>query len=468
MRKDLQLQDDNYSSSSSTTTDESDDHSVDLLPSTSMRKQHDAALTPSPKKRPRGFACNEEAPTTPATQTLNDLTFIDGQHGVADLHFNVLHRSSQPTDKTDYEHIRHETSAKQRKMKERGSKSKLCSNAGSSNKKTEKRNHAALLEDARDNKSTLKKSTQNDNWIAAPNPWGDHQCDGDFVLLSPRDYQKAQTIHGRMAKRFTMNPFESEASPYYQSHTPPSDGHSVVVLMRDRLSLRSWGFSFCLHENGGACLIDDIEPMSPAQSAVQLGFETARKQHFCGIERNDMILCVNGRKVGGMSLLDLEIELNTCGNQVILILSKYRQVKISHERCSESKDRSDHMKGDVEDVEEDDNDDTEWDLVHIFSVEELKSSSPKLCMTEGCPLVACSTYVSSVGREVWHSCLDCQEKDYCGWPDQIKEFPIKFMSSDHRSIIREKCSRQCAPQMPMLPLRLDSNESHQEKEGSCS
>jgi len=73
-----------------------------------------------------------------------------------------------------------------------------------------------------------------------------------------------------MPKRFVANPFE-EGSPYHDTHKSPSrGGYSVLRLMRDRTSLRPWGFTVRLHEFGGACLVDSIEPSSPAESAVSV------------------------------------------------------------------------------------------------------------------------------------------------------------------------------------------------------
>lgn len=105
-------------------------------------------------------------------------------------------------------------------------------------------------------------------WVPCPNPWGDRtHCDGDFVLFSPEDYACAFEIYGSNPKRFTMYPFRGDC--YQQTHVSQKEGGlSVIQLTRDRLALRSWGFRFCFHDFGGACLITEVEPMSPADSAV--------------------------------------------------------------------------------------------------------------------------------------------------------------------------------------------------------
>jgi len=106
-------------------------------------------------------------------------------------------------------------------------------------------------------------------WTPCPNPWGDRShTDGDFVLVSPSDYARALEYQGPRPLRFTMNPFEFETSPYYQTHKSSLEGCSVLQLKRDCLALRSWGFTFSYHDFGGACLVTEVEPLSPAEGAV--------------------------------------------------------------------------------------------------------------------------------------------------------------------------------------------------------
>jgi len=114
-------------------------------------------------------------------------------------------------------------------------------------------------------------------WMPCPNPWGKigHEED-DVVIMSPFESESTSDIlsvfhqgpNRSMPKRFVANPFE-EGSPYHDTHTSPTrGGYSVLRLTRDRMSLRPWGFTVRLHEFGGACLVDSIEPSSPAESAV--------------------------------------------------------------------------------------------------------------------------------------------------------------------------------------------------------
>jgi hypothetical protein len=58
-------------------------------------------------------------------------------------------------------------------------------------------------------------------------------------------------------------------SPYLDSHrSPEGGGYSVLRLTRDRAALVPWGFTVRNHEFGGACLVNSVEPLSPAENAV--------------------------------------------------------------------------------------------------------------------------------------------------------------------------------------------------------
>lgn len=105
-------------------------------------------------------------------------------------------------------------------------------------------------------------------WVSCPNPWGNFDyTDGDFVLMSPACYDLAFTYRKSSPHRFVSNPFEY-GSEYFQTHISPQERCRVLQLTRDRLALRSWGFEFCYHDFGGACLVTNIEPLSPAEAAV--------------------------------------------------------------------------------------------------------------------------------------------------------------------------------------------------------
>ncbi len=108
------------------------------------------------------------------------------------------------------------------------------------------------------------------SWVQCPNPWGDRaHNDGDFVLMSPECYQLAYETQGSNPKRFISDPFGHRKSQYFKTHKSPNDGYRVLKLTRDKLALRSWGFEFSYHDFGGACLVTEVEPFSPAEAAVR-------------------------------------------------------------------------------------------------------------------------------------------------------------------------------------------------------
>ena len=131
-----------------------------------------------------------------------------------------------------------------------------------------------IAEADRNNEIPAPRGTK---WLSCPNPWGKigHE-EGDFVVISPFQSESTadmvsifhQCSNGNIPKRFVANPLK-EGSQYHDTHRSPArKGYSVLRLTRDRMGLRPWGFTVRLHEFGGACLVDSIEPLSPAEAAV--------------------------------------------------------------------------------------------------------------------------------------------------------------------------------------------------------
>ncbi|KAL7539465.1 hypothetical protein ACHAXR_010606 [Thalassiosira sp. AJA248-18] len=208
-------------------------------------------------------------------------------------------------------------------------------------------------------------------WLPCPNPWGKigHE-DGDFVIISPFQSETESDIlsifhqdccndssrssngggsgGGGIPKRFVANPFE-EGSPYHATHKSPArgDGYCVLRLRRDRVGLRPWGFTVRLHEFGCACLVDGIEPLSPAEAAMAMcaqksfsSFQTRSKKYgtcklqedisgwsnetsSSGLQLHDMIICINGKSIGSMTMPELQIELDVCGPELMLVVSRF-------------------------------------------------------------------------------------------------------------------------------------------------
>jgi hypothetical protein len=90
--------------------------------------------------------------------------------------------------------------------------------------------------------------------------------DNDVILFSAlRRLGHHEAIFS--SERFELDPLSS-AGRYRKTHSAPEDGYQAIVLSRDPLALRPWGFSCQRHEFGGACLVSSVDPLSPADAAV--------------------------------------------------------------------------------------------------------------------------------------------------------------------------------------------------------
>lgn len=59
----------------------------------------------------------------------------------------------------------------------------------------------------------------------------------------------------------------------------------------------------------------------------------------------------------------------------------------------------------------------EWAVEHIYSIVEIDDPKPVMCKSKKCKLVACAQWKSDAD-ERWDTCLDCQKKDFNGWPGE--------------------------------------------------
>jgi len=106
--------------------------------------------------------------------------------------------------------------------------------------------------------------------------------------------------------------------------------------------------------------------------------------------------------------------------------------------------------------EGDDSDDVEevdlWDLKMVLTASQFRKAGTVRCATTTCDRVACCIWFSSANpKEPWYSCLDCQAKDFGGWPESPDELPIKVLGDDLCEAILEKCTKEANPEMPDLP-----------------
>ena len=155
-------------------------------------------------------------------------------------------------------------------------------------------------------------------WKKSTNPWGmsEHR-EGDVVLALPIDGFTSHEV-AFSGKRFVEKPFTPD-SPYKDTHVSPEQGVQLLQLTRDPLGLTPWGFTFASHVFGGACLVTSVDSLSPASTAIIHGSTTNSALHV-----HDMVLSVNGRNIGGMTELGLEVELEISGPIVQVAVSRYR------------------------------------------------------------------------------------------------------------------------------------------------
>ena len=91
-----------------------------------------------------------------------------------------------------------------------------------------------------------------------------------------------------------------------------------------------------------------------------------------------------------------------------------------------------------------------WDLKIVLGTVQIRQAQ-KQCQTPGCDLLACTVWESNRSpKEPWFSCLDCQEKDFGGWPEKREEIPIDALRRELRKTMIEKCSRCPNPRMPNM------------------
>eukprot|EP00536_Pseudo-nitzschia_multiseries_P009824 jgi/Psemu1/325786/estExt_fgenesh1_pg.C_2860001 len=89
-----------------------------------------------------------------------------------------------------------------------------------------------------------------------------------------------------------------------------------------------------------------------------------------------------------------------------------------------------------------------FELSNIIPLEKLLGS-PVKCHDEACNLPAFSIYTSSTDPKKWYYCIDCQERDFGGWPSS-KELPCDYLEPEHLETIAAKCSKKRNPAMPIF------------------
>jgi hypothetical protein len=89
-----------------------------------------------------------------------------------------------------------------------------------------------------------------------------------------------------------------------------------------------------------------------------------------------------------------------------------------------------------------------YELSEIVSLKMLLGS-PIKCSDEDCNLPACSVWTSTNDKKKWYYCIDCQERDFGGWPTS-KELPCDYIQPEHLRTMASMCSAKKKPKIPKL------------------
>lgn len=113
------------------------------------------------------------------------------------------------------------------------------------------------------------------SWETCGNVWGaSGYTENDIVLFDLHKTLHHETIF--TCERYAWSPFTSYTE-YRESHWMPETGFQAIVLRRDALSIRPWGFT-CARHAGGACLVTSVDPLSPAEAAVSRNLDHSSKR----------------------------------------------------------------------------------------------------------------------------------------------------------------------------------------------
>jgi len=86
-----------------------------------------------------------------------------------------------------------------------------------------------------------------------------------------------------------------------------------------------------------------------------------------------------------------------------------------------------------------------WNLRVVFPIVEINDPHGQQCETTGCQLAACCAWSGSNDPSMpWFCCLDCQEKDFKGWPAK-KDIPLRRMSNELRNAMIQRVRRGLFP-----------------------
>ena len=88
-----------------------------------------------------------------------------------------------------------------------------------------------------------------------------------------------------------------------------------------------------------------------------------------------------------------------------------------------------------------------WSLRVVLPIELINDTEGQQCDTTGCQLAACCAWSGSNDPSTpWYCCLDCQEKDFKGWPDNEKrDIPLRRMANELRNTMMQRVRHDLFP-----------------------
>jgi len=126
-------------------------------------------------------------------------------------------------------------------------------------------------------------------------------------------------------------------------------------------------------------------------------------------------------------------------SEIVLVATRDAHMKTSEEALEAFKDEAPEECKDAEKKVEDESDPVEiWSMKAVYTKSQISGLKPARCEIDGCSLLACATWSSSLGV-VWNGCLDCQADELGGWEEGF------FPEWNDMKFLLEKCSRR-----PML------------------
>ncbi len=200
---------------------------------------------------------------------------------------------------------------------------------------------AAMLQEKTGNEPEAKQITKKEDkpvWVPLyDNPWGGEGYQtGDVLLFGPQPGIGHHEAHLPSNQRYKVNPF-SDDSTYRNTHCTPEEGLSLILLKRDPMGKMPWGFRTVRDEFGNACLVERVDPCSPASNATFLGVPASgvSEASTSALHVNDMVVLINGKPVGGMTEVGLELELEMTAPNLLLGVSRYKHAQEVAQRFAE-------------------------------------------------------------------------------------------------------------------------------------